>query len=58
LFAANPFGLKDFTLGKETLNFSIAAKQSATFQYRVLIVDGTPTAAETEAAWKAWTDAK
>ena len=50
--------MKDFTLGKETLNFSIAAKQSATFHYRVLIVDGTPTAAETEAAWKAWSDAK
>ena len=58
LFSANPFGVKDFTLGKETLNFSIAAKQSTTFHYRVLIIDGAPTAAETEAAWKAWSNAK
>ena len=58
LFSANPFGVKDFTGGKETLNFSIAAKQSATFHYRVLIVDGTPTAAETEAAWKVWSNGK
>lgn len=37
LFAANPLGVKDFTEGKEALNFSIAAGQSATFRYRIII---------------------
>ena len=37
LFAANPLGLKDFTKGKEELNFSIAAGQSVTFKYRIII---------------------
>jgi hypothetical protein len=54
LFAANPLGQKDLSNGKDELNFSIPAGQSATFHYRILIVDGTPTAAETEAAWKRW----
>jgi methane monooxygenase PmoA-like len=54
LFAANPLGQKDLSNGKDVLNYSIAVGQSATFRYRVLIVDGAPTAAETEAAWKQW----
>ena len=54
LFAANPLGQKDLSNGKDQLNFSLAAGQSATFHYRILIVDGSPTAAETEAAWKEW----
>ena len=37
LFAANPFGAKDFTKGKEEMNFSIAAGKSATFRYRVIV---------------------
>lgn len=37
LFAANPFGAKDFTKGKEELNFSIMAGQSITFRYRIVI---------------------
>src|SRR4029078_9522675 len=47
LFAANPLGQKYIRNGKEQLNFSIGAGQSATFHYRILIVDGSPTAAET-----------
>jgi hypothetical protein len=54
LFAANPLGQKDLSGGKDVLNLSIAAKRSVTFKYRVLIVDGAPSAADTEAAWKAW----
>src|SRR6478752_110345 len=54
LFAANPLGQKDLSNGKDQLNFALAAGQSATFHYRILIVDGSPTAAETEAAWKEW----
>jgi hypothetical protein len=37
LFAANPFGWNDFTKGKEQFNFTIAAKKSAKFRYRVIV---------------------
>jgi hypothetical protein len=37
LFAANPFGWNDFTKGKEQFNFSIPAKKTAKFRYRVII---------------------
>jgi hypothetical protein len=40
LFSANPLGAKDFTGGKEELNFSIPATLSATFRYRVIINSG------------------
>src|SRR5712692_5036434 len=42
LFAANTLGQKVFSNGKETLNFTIDPKQSATFRYRVLIIAGEP----------------
>jgi hypothetical protein len=41
LFSANPLGAKDFTKGKEDLNFSIPAGKSATFRYRVIINSGS-----------------
>lgn len=37
LFSANPLGWKDFTQGKEEYNFTIGAKKSATFRYRVIV---------------------
>jgi hypothetical protein len=37
LFAANPLGQKVFSNGKETLNFHLAAGQSATFRYLIVI---------------------
>jgi hypothetical protein len=40
LFAANPFGAKDFTAGKEELNFSLAAGQSLQMRYRIIISSG------------------
>ena len=40
LFAANPFGVKDFTEGKEEMNYSIPAGQSTTFRYRVIVNSG------------------
>ena len=40
LFAANPFGWKDFTGGKEQLNFSMKPHQQITFRYRVIIGSG------------------
>lgn len=41
LFSANPLGVKDFTEGKEKLNFSIPAGQSVTFKYRLVIGSNT-----------------
>lgn len=40
LFAANPFGAKDFTKGKEELNYTIPTGQSITFRYRVIVSSG------------------
>jgi len=41
LFSANPLGVKDFTDGKEELNFNIPAGSSAIFRYRVVINSGS-----------------
>jgi hypothetical protein len=50
LFAANPLGQKIFSNGKETLGFALDPRQSVTFRYRILIVDGglTPDRADRE----------
>lgn len=40
LFAANPFGVKDFTEGKEELNYSIPAGGSLKVRYRIIITSG------------------
>lgn len=37
LFAANPFGVKDFTEGKQELNYVIPAGKSLTLRYRIII---------------------
>ena len=53
LFAVNPLGRKIFTNGKEeALNFSLAAGESVTFRYRVLISSEIVTAAGTEADYR------
>jgi hypothetical protein len=54
LFAANPLGQKELSGGKDVLDFAIEPKHSATFRYRVVITSGSPSAADTEALWKAW----
>lgn len=41
LFAANPFGVKDFTEGKQELNHIIPAGQSLTLRYRIILNSGT-----------------
>ena len=41
LFSANPLGAKDFTQGKEELNFSIPASKSTTFRYRIIVYSGS-----------------
>jgi hypothetical protein len=48
LFAANPLGVKDFTAGKQTLNYTLQPHQSVTFRYRVMILSETATPAEVE----------
>jgi len=40
LFSANPLGGRDFTNGKEVVNFSIPAGKSVTFRYRTIITSG------------------
>jgi hypothetical protein len=48
LFAANPLGQAVFSNGKETLNFTIQPKQSATFRYRLVILDSIATTNQVE----------
>jgi hypothetical protein len=52
LFAANPLGQKIFSHGKQTLNFSLAAGESATFRYRVIVFSHLATVSEAEAAYQ------
>jgi hypothetical protein len=40
LFAANPLGQKEFSKGKEELNYKLPAGKSVTFRYKVLIHSG------------------
>jgi hypothetical protein len=55
LFAANTLGQAELSGGKDTLDFSIPAGQSATFQYRIVVFDATPTDEQVEAAYADWT---
>jgi Family of unknown function (DUF6807) len=55
LFAANPLGQKALSDGKETLDFALAPKASATFRHRIVILSRPFAAAEIEALWKEMT---
>jgi hypothetical protein len=52
LFAANPFGAKAFTDGKEKIDFALDTGKSALFRHRLLILSGPFSADKAEAAWK------
>ncbi|HEX9000479.1 MAG TPA: PmoA family protein [Blastocatellia bacterium] len=52
LFAANPFGAKEFTKGATTLNYTLEPKQSATFRFRILIHSGKLSKEQTEALYQ------
>ncbi|MGH9753576.1 MAG: PmoA family protein [Blastocatellia bacterium] len=52
LFAANPFGAKEFTKGETTLNFTIEPGQKAAFRFRVLTNSGKLTKDQTEAIYQ------
>jgi hypothetical protein len=55
LFAANPFGPKAYSSGKEAERpFSIAAGQPVVFRHRLAILTGPFSAEKAEAAWKAF----
>jgi hypothetical protein len=58
LFAANPLGQKVFSNGKEALGFALEPKQSVTFRYRILIVDGGLTADRADREQKAFANAQ
>ncbi len=54
LFSLNPFGWKDFTGGKETLNFRIEDGGNAVFRYRILIDDRRLEPAQIEEMYNQW----
>jgi len=56
LFAVNPLGQGVFSNGKETLNFTIQPKQSATFRYRLVILEGTATTNQVETLYHQFVD--
>jgi hypothetical protein len=50
LFAANPLGQKEFSKGKDVLDFKLPAGESVTFRYKVLIHSGSHLSDEQVAA--------
>lgn len=48
LFAANPFGAKEFTKGATTLNYTLEPGQKTTLRFRILIHSGKLTKEHTE----------
>src|SRR5213595_3938571 len=52
LFAANPLGWKEFSKGKESLNFGLAPQEAATFRYRILILSGAATPEQIETNYR------
>ncbi len=51
LFAANPFGAKEFTKGQTVLNYTLEPGQKVTMRFRILIHSGKLTAVETESLY-------
>jgi hypothetical protein len=53
LLAANPFGAKAFTSGREKeTSYALEAGRSVVFRHRLVIVSGPFSADRAEAAWK------
>ncbi|HVO12619.1 MAG TPA: PmoA family protein [Vicinamibacteria bacterium] len=52
LFAANPFGAKTFSNGKDRIDFGLDPGAPARFRHRLLILHGPFSAERAEAAWK------
>lgn len=52
LFAANPFGAKEFDKNAQPLNYTLQPGQSAAFRFRILIHSGKLTKEQTEALYQ------
>ena len=52
LFAANPFGAKEFTKGSTTLNYTLETRMAATFRFRILVHSGKLTKEQTETLYQ------
>jgi hypothetical protein len=52
LFAANPFGAKEFTGGKETLNYTLQPGEKITLRFRTVIHSGKLTKEQTESLYQ------
>ncbi len=52
LFAANPFGAKAFSNGKERIDFGLDPGAQARFRHRLAILSGPFSAERAEAAWR------
>ncbi len=52
LFAANPFGAKDFTKGAKTLDYTLQPGEKLTLRFRILIHSGKLTKDQTEALYQ------
>jgi hypothetical protein len=51
LFAANPFGAKEFTKGATTLNYTLEPGQKITLRFRILVHSGKLTKEQTESLY-------
>lgn len=55
LFAANPFGVHDFTKGAPGAGaHTVASGESLTFRHLVVLHEGAAAAADIDARWRAW----
>jgi hypothetical protein len=54
LFAANPFGLKDFTAGKSQGEYTLPAGETLRLKYRVLLHTGDEQAGGVAEAYEAF----
>ena len=52
LFAANPFGAKEFTKGATVLNYTLKPGEKATFRFRILINSGKLSKDQTETLYQ------
>ena len=56
LFAANPLGEEIFSNGKEKLNFTLQPRMSATFRYRLVILNDPVPPDQAEAQYRQFVD--
>lgn len=52
LFAANPFGAKEFTRGQTVLNYTLEPGQKVTMRFRILVNSGKLTSQQTETLYQ------